>query len=61
MSSTSLSSFFVFNPTLAGGEDSQIQKILCYIPSEIPLQAQLREIGLCEAISNFSKYRLYLR
>jgi len=44
--------FFIFDPRL-GGEQTAERKILFFHPTNTPLPAQVRAVGLCEALINF--------
>jgi hypothetical protein len=47
--------FFIYNPTLGSKEGTEHQKILYYHPDEEVLNRKVRNIGLCEALVNFTK------
>lgn len=47
---------FVFNPRFGPREDEDHLKILYYYPATTPLNAQLADIGLAEALSNVTKF-----
>ncbi|XP_065899757.1 vacuolar fusion protein CCZ1 homolog [Dysidea avara] len=52
-----LLNYYIFNPTLSNSEfaEKQKQKILFYWPKDDSLDRQLRNIGLCEAMINFTR------
>lgn len=45
---------FLFDPRL-GSEETAERKILCYHPPTTPLTEQVSAVGLCEAITGFSR------
>uniref|UniRef100_A0A8D8YMP1 Vacuolar fusion protein CCZ1 homolog n=1 Tax=Cacopsylla melanoneura TaxID=428564 RepID=A0A8D8YMP1_9HEMI len=51
----SLDSFFIFNPTLGIKEGEEEKKILYYYPKSTDLKTKVRNIGLSEAIFNFTR------
>ncbi|KAI5697447.1 hypothetical protein M8J75_010396 [Diaphorina citri] len=51
----SLDSFFIFNPTLGYREGEEEKKLLYYYPKSTDWKTKIRNIGLCEAIFNFTK------
>lgn len=48
-------SFFIYNPTLGPKEGTEHQKLLYYRPEEETLNRKVRNIGLCEALVNFTR------
>lgn len=53
-----LSRFFIFNPKYGPREDNDHEKILFYHPSNASLDAQMKDVGLAEALTNITKYVL---
>ena len=51
----SLNSFYVYNPLFGPDEDNQEDKILFYHPDEEKLGNKVKNVGLCEALVNFSR------
>uniref|UniRef100_A0A8B9UCA0 CCZ1/INTU/HSP4 first Longin domain-containing protein n=1 Tax=Anas zonorhyncha TaxID=75864 RepID=A0A8B9UCA0_9AVES len=52
-----LLSFFIYNPKLGPKEGEEEKKILFYHPNEVEKNEKIRNVGLCEAIVQFT--RLY--
>ncbi|CAH1794456.1 unnamed protein product [Owenia fusiformis] len=53
-SPVSLANFFIFNPTLGPREGEEHKKILLYYPTDVDIDTKIKNIGLCEAIVNFT-------
>ena len=53
-----ISRFFIFNPKYGPREDNDHEKILFYHPSGVNLDAQMKDVGLSEALTNITKYAL---
>ncbi|XP_070301042.1 vacuolar fusion protein CCZ1 homolog isoform X2 [Salvelinus sp. IW2-2015] len=51
----SLLSFFVYNPSFGSREGEEEKKILFYHPSEVEKNEKIRNVGLCEAIVQFTR------
>uniref|UniRef100_A0A8C5FSC0 CCZ1 homolog, vacuolar protein trafficking and biogenesis associated n=1 Tax=Gadus morhua TaxID=8049 RepID=A0A8C5FSC0_GADMO len=51
----SLLSFFVYNPSFGPREGEEEKKILFYHPSEVEKNEKIRNVGLCEAIVQFTR------
>ncbi|XP_010787430.1 vacuolar fusion protein CCZ1 homolog [Notothenia coriiceps] len=51
----SLLNFFVYNPTFGPREGEEEKKILFYHPSEVEKNEKIRNVGLCEAIVQFTR------
>ncbi|TNN04069.1 hypothetical protein fugu_001098 [Takifugu bimaculatus] len=51
----SLLSFFVYNPTFGPREGEEEKKILFYHPSDVEKNEKIRNVGLCEAIVQFTR------
>ncbi|CAB1313145.1 unnamed protein product, partial [Coregonus sp. 'balchen'] len=51
----SLLSFFIYNPSFGPREGEEEKKILFYHPSEVEKNEKLRNVGLCEAIVQFTR------
>ncbi|GLD57588.1 vacuolar fusion protein CCZ1 homolog isoform X1 [Lates japonicus] len=51
----SLLSFFIYNPTFGPREGEEEKKILFYHPSEVEKNEKIRNVGLCEAIVQFTR------
>jgi len=45
---------YVFNPSL-GGEDTAERKVLFFHPASTPVSEQVNSVGLCEALTNFTR------
>uniref|UniRef100_A0A3B3RH32 CCZ1/INTU/HSP4 first Longin domain-containing protein n=1 Tax=Paramormyrops kingsleyae TaxID=1676925 RepID=A0A3B3RH32_9TELE len=54
--SPSLLSFFIYNPKFGPREGEEEKKILFYHPSEVEKNEKIRNVGLCEAIVQFTRY-----
>jgi len=52
---SSLARFFVFDPRLGPTEETEHEKILYYWPPSTPLNRQQSDIGLSEALINFTR------
>ena len=52
---SSLARFFVFDPRLGPTEETEHEKILYYWPPATPLNRQQSDIGLTEALINFTR------
>uniref|UniRef100_A0A7N6AHT1 CCZ1/INTU/HSP4 first Longin domain-containing protein n=1 Tax=Anabas testudineus TaxID=64144 RepID=A0A7N6AHT1_ANATE len=50
-----LLSFFIYNPTFGPREGEEEKKILFYHPSEVEKNEKIRNVGLCEAIVQFTR------
>ena len=50
-----LAHLFVFNPTLSKHEDTEHEKIIFYHPDSLELGMKQRNVGLAEAIVNFTR------
>ncbi|GAU98075.1 hypothetical protein RvY_09271 [Ramazzottius varieornatus] len=48
-----LASFCIFNSTLGPKEGEESKKILLYFPSDVIMDAQIRHVGLLEAVTKF--------
>uniref|UniRef100_A0A3B3S5L2 CCZ1 homolog, vacuolar protein trafficking and biogenesis associated n=1 Tax=Paramormyrops kingsleyae TaxID=1676925 RepID=A0A3B3S5L2_9TELE len=53
--SPSLLSFFIYNPKFGPREGEEEKKILFYHPSEVEKNEKIRNVGLCEAIVQFTR------
>uniref|UniRef100_A0A8C2ZBE3 CCZ1 homolog, vacuolar protein trafficking and biogenesis associated n=1 Tax=Cyclopterus lumpus TaxID=8103 RepID=A0A8C2ZBE3_CYCLU len=51
----SLLNFFVYNPTFGQKEGEEEKKILFYHPSDVEKNEKIRNVGLCEAIVQFTR------
>uniref|UniRef100_A0A673AJU2 CCZ1/INTU/HSP4 first Longin domain-containing protein n=1 Tax=Sphaeramia orbicularis TaxID=375764 RepID=A0A673AJU2_9TELE len=51
----SLLSFFIYNPTFGPREGEEEKKILFYHPSDVEKNEKIRNVGLCEAIVQFTR------
>ncbi|GCC28059.1 hypothetical protein chiPu_0006485 [Chiloscyllium punctatum] len=51
----SLLSFFIYNPKFGPREGEEEKKILFYHPSEVDKNEKIRNVGLCEAIVQFTR------
>ncbi|KAL6475153.1 hypothetical protein MHYP_G00161930 [Metynnis hypsauchen] len=51
----SLLSFFIYNPKFGPREGEEEKKILFYHPSEVEKNEKIRNVGLCEAIVQFTR------
>uniref|UniRef100_A0A3P9ABS0 CCZ1/INTU/HSP4 first Longin domain-containing protein n=1 Tax=Esox lucius TaxID=8010 RepID=A0A3P9ABS0_ESOLU len=51
----SLLSFFVYNPSFGPREGEEEKKILFYHPSDVEKNEKIRNVGLCEAIVQFTR------
>lgn len=52
-----LSRFFLFNPLKFGlREENDTEKVLYFWPPEMPIGRQMSDVGLVEALANFSSY-----
>uniref|UniRef100_A0A8C5G5Q6 Vacuolar fusion protein CCZ1 homolog n=1 Tax=Gouania willdenowi TaxID=441366 RepID=A0A8C5G5Q6_GOUWI len=51
----SLLSFFIYNPTFGPREGEEEKKILFYHPCEVEKNEKIRNVGLCEAIVQFTR------
>lgn len=51
-----LSRFFIFNPKFGPREDNDHEKILFFHPNHFTLDAQMKDVGLSEALTNITKY-----
>ncbi|KAM9372313.1 vacuolar fusion protein CCZ1 homolog isoform 4-T4 [Phaethornis superciliosus] len=50
-----LLSFFIYNPKLGPKEGEEEKKILFYHPNEVEKNEKIRNVGLCEAIVQFTR------
>ena len=50
-----LSRFFIFNPKYGPREDNDHEKILFFHPKNVSLDAQMKDVGLAEALTNITK------
>uniref|UniRef100_A0A3P9LTD5 CCZ1/INTU/HSP4 first Longin domain-containing protein n=1 Tax=Oryzias latipes TaxID=8090 RepID=A0A3P9LTD5_ORYLA len=50
-----LLNFFIYNPTFGPREGEEEKKILFYHPSEVEKNEKIRNVGLCEAIVQFTR------
>ncbi|KAL1480233.1 hypothetical protein MTO96_051207 [Rhipicephalus appendiculatus] len=50
-----LLNFFVYNPTYGKREDEEHKKIIYYYPEDAEQDVKLRNVGLCEALVNFTQ------
>lgn len=50
-----LLSFFIYNPKLGPREGEEEKKILFYHPNEVEKNEKIRNVGLCEAIVQFTR------
>ncbi|XP_037571777.1 vacuolar fusion protein CCZ1 homolog [Dermacentor silvarum] len=50
-----LHNFFVYNPTYGKREDEEHKKIIYYYPEDAEQDVKLRNVGLCEALVNFTQ------
>uniref|UniRef100_A0A4W3HAB8 CCZ1 homolog, vacuolar protein trafficking and biogenesis associated n=1 Tax=Callorhinchus milii TaxID=7868 RepID=A0A4W3HAB8_CALMI len=51
----SLQNFFIYNPKLGPREGEEEKKILFYHPTEVEKNEKIRNVGLCEAIVQFTR------
>ncbi|KAG8433074.1 hypothetical protein GDO86_017379 [Hymenochirus boettgeri] len=51
----SLQSFFIYNPKFGPREGEEEKKILFYHPNEVEKNEKIRNVGLCEAIVQFTR------
>ncbi|CAJ0967993.1 unnamed protein product [Ranitomeya imitator] len=51
----SLLSFFIYNPKFGPREGEEEKKILFYHPSEVEKNEKIKNVGLCEAIVQFTR------
>lgn len=51
----SLLNFFIYNPTFGPKEGEEEKKILFYHPNEVEKNEKIRNVGLCEAIIQFTR------
>ena len=51
-----LSHFFVYNPLFGPTEETEQLKLLFHYPSDLPMDHKLKNVGLSEALVNFSRY-----
>ncbi|XP_059509855.1 vacuolar fusion protein CCZ1 homolog [Stegostoma tigrinum] len=51
----SLLSFFIYNPKFGPREGEEEKKILFYHPSDVDKNEKIRNVGLCEAIVQFTR------
>jgi hypothetical protein len=51
-----LAKFFMLDPRLGPTEETEHEKILYYYPDDTPLSQQQSDVGLSEALINFTKY-----
>ncbi|XP_072916267.1 vacuolar fusion protein CCZ1 homolog isoform X1 [Hemitrygon akajei] len=51
----SLLSFFIYNPKLGPKEGEEEKKILFYHPNDVDKNEKIRNVGLCEAIVQFTR------
>jgi hypothetical protein len=47
--------FFIFDTRLGPTEDTEHEKILFYYPASATLDQQQSDVGLCEALINFTR------
>lgn len=50
-----LLSFFIYNPRFGPREGEEENKILFYYPNEVEKNEKIRNVGLCEAIVQFTR------
>lgn len=50
-----LQNFFIYNPTYGRKEDEEHKKLIYYYPDKAEEDVKLRNIGLCEALVNFTQ------
>uniref|UniRef100_A0A2K5KPY5 CCZ1/INTU/HSP4 first Longin domain-containing protein n=1 Tax=Cercocebus atys TaxID=9531 RepID=A0A2K5KPY5_CERAT len=50
-----LLSFFIYNPRFGPREGEEENKILFYHPNEVEKNEKIRNVGLCEAIVQFTR------
>uniref|UniRef100_G3MQL6 CCZ1/INTU/HSP4 first Longin domain-containing protein n=1 Tax=Amblyomma maculatum TaxID=34609 RepID=G3MQL6_AMBMU len=50
-----LQNFFVYNPTYGKREDEEHKKIIYYFPEDAEQDVKLRNVGICEALVNFTQ------
>jgi hypothetical protein len=51
-----LARFFIFNPLKFGlTEENDVEKVLYFYPATTPMGKQMADVGLCEALTNFSR------
>lgn len=52
-----ISRFFLFNPLKFGlREENDTEKIIYFHPADMPVSKQMSDVGLVEALGNFSAY-----
>jgi hypothetical protein len=54
-----LSHFFVYNPMFGPTDETEQDKLLFYYPADLPMDQKLRNVGLSEALVNFTRCVLY--
>ena len=51
-----LSHFFVFNPLFGPTDETEHQKLLFHYPADLQMDQKLKNVGLSEALVNFTRY-----
>lgn len=52
---TTLSNFFIYNPEFGPHEGEEHKKIIYYFPPNAPIDDQIKNVGLCEAVVKFTE------
>ena len=50
-----LSHFFVYNPLFGPTDETEQQKLLFHYPGDLPMDHKLKNVGLSEALVNFTR------
>jgi len=51
-----LSHFFVYNPLFGPTDETEQLKLLFHYPSDVPMDNKLKNVGLSEALVNFTRF-----
>lgn len=53
-----MATLLVFNSTLGPTEETEAQKLLCYVPEDVGSDLKMLKLGLFEALVKFSRYHI---